>query len=165
MGDDGVLPRLAQWAFAKAWLGCVFSGVYALGGHFGWPGGVLTAAAVLAAVALAVTVAWLPGWTHERPTGIRVADIGARALVWTGFAAAVAGLLVGSPAVGAVAGALLLDTARRTFAPGWDPLRALRPRPMPPRSHPAAGVSRARKASPSGRLGSRPHSVVRTRSR
>jgi hypothetical protein len=113
-GADDVLMRAGRWLLAKVWLGCLLSGGYAAGRHFGWPQALLTVVALAGAVALAVVVAWLPAWTRDRPTGTPV-DVGLRAVVWAGLAAGVCALLIGAPAVGTVAGALLLSTAWHTF--------------------------------------------------
>jgi hypothetical protein len=113
-GADDVLMRVGRWLLAKVWLGCLLSGGYAAGRHFGWPQALLTVVALAGAVALAVVVAWLPAWTRDRPTGTPV-DVGLRAVVWAGLAAGVCALLIGAPAVGMVAGALLLSTAWHTF--------------------------------------------------
>ncbi|WP_127502160.1 hypothetical protein [Actinoplanes solisilvae] len=114
-GGDDLIERAGRWLLAKVWLGCLLSGGYAAGNHFGWPQGVRALTALLAAVALAAVAVWLPLWTRQRPSGVAVVDIGVRALAWAGLTISVAGLLAGSPAVGAVAGALLLSTAWRTF--------------------------------------------------
>jgi hypothetical protein len=142
-GDDDVLARLGRWLLAKVWLGCLLSGGYALGRHFGWPQALLTVAACIGAVALALAVAWLPVWTRERPSGIVVVDVGLRAIVWAGLVLSVLALLIGMPQVGAVAGALLLSTAWRTFGR----------RPAIPPRHPARRVTHAGPPHPRRRPG------------
>lgn len=112
---DALLNRAGRWVFAKVWLGCLLSGLYAFSRHIGWPEALVTLFAVLGAVGLALAAAWLPIWTREYAIGIAVVDIGVRVVVWTGLAVAVVSLLIGSPAVGAVAGGLLLSTAWRTW--------------------------------------------------
>ena len=125
--DDDPLIRVGRWALAKVWFGVVVSGGYALGRHFDWPQAFLTAAAVLGAVALALASSFLPIWTRQRPSGIPVADVGLRVMVWGGLVLSVLALLVGTPAVGMVAAALLLSTAARTFGDPFAPfLRRLR---------------------------------------
>ncbi|WP_328477216.1 hypothetical protein OHA21_23940 [Actinoplanes sp. NBC_00393] len=141
MANDDVLVSLGRWALGKVWFGVVLSGGYALGRHFHWPQAFLTAAAVLGAVGLALASSFLPIWTRERPSGIPVADIGLRVMVWAGLVGSVIALLIGMPAVGMVAAALLLNTAARTFGDPFLPfLRRLRitpvARPARPR-HPA----------------------------
>ncbi|MEV6342535.1 hypothetical protein [Actinoplanes sp. NPDC051851] len=134
---DDPLVRFGRWAVAKAWVGCVLSGGYFLGRHYHWPQAFLTMAAVLGAVALALAASVLPVWTRQRPSGIPVADVGLRVIVWSGLVAAVTGLLIGAPGIGMMAAALLLSTAARTFkdpfaafarritspAPAWHPPR------------------------------------------
>src|SRR5215218_8391507 len=71
---DDVLARMGRWVLAKVWLGCLLSGAYAIGRHFGWPQAVLTTAAVLGALALALATWWLPLWTTCSTTGIAVID-------------------------------------------------------------------------------------------
>ncbi|MEV6300231.1 hypothetical protein AB0M02_12580 [Actinoplanes sp. NPDC051861] len=129
-GDDLVV-RFGRWALAKVWFGVVLSGGYALGRHFHWPQAFLVGAAVLGAVALALASSFLPVWTRERPSGIPVADIGLRVMVWSGLAGSVVAMLIGMPAVGMVALALLLNTAARTFGDPFLPfLRRLRITPV-----------------------------------
>jgi hypothetical protein len=121
------LVRLGRWALAKIWFGVVLSGAWALGRHFHWPQAFLTAAAVLGAVGLALASSFLPIWTRQRPSGIPVADVGLRVMVWGGLTVSTIALLVGEPAVGMVAAALLLNTAARTFGDPFGPfLRRLR---------------------------------------
>ncbi|GAA0462877.1 hypothetical protein Aca07nite_76400 [Actinoplanes capillaceus] len=121
------LVRVGRWALAKVWFGVVLSGGYALGRHYDWPQAFLTAAAVLGAVALALASSFLPIWTRQRPSGIPVADVGLRVMVWGGLTGSVIALLLGMPAVGMVAAALLLNTAARTFGDPFAPfLRRLR---------------------------------------
>ncbi|TQS43060.1 hypothetical protein [Cryptosporangium phraense] len=115
--DDDLLGRAGRWLLAKIWFGCVFSGFYALSRHFAWPDALVSIAAALGALGLAVAAYWLPIWTREYTTGIRFVDVTIRVVVWLGLVAAVVSLLVGEPAVGLVAGALLLTTAWRTFGP------------------------------------------------
>jgi len=119
---DDMLARAGRWLLAKVWLGCVLSGAYALGRHFGWPQALLTIAAVLGAVALSLAAWWLPLWTTHSTTGIAVVDVSLRIIVWGSLAACVVALLIGMPGVGAVAGALLISTATRTFHPKLKPL-------------------------------------------
>ncbi|MBB4744685.1 ABC-type phosphate transport system permease subunit [Actinoplanes octamycinicus] len=124
---DDPLVRFGRWALAKVWLGCVLSGGYALGRHYHWPQAFLTAAAVLGAVAIALTCSFLPIWTRHRPSGIPVVDVGLRVMVWGGLVASVLALLIGTPAVGMVAAALLLNTAAQSFGDPFAPfLRRLR---------------------------------------
>lgn len=125
-GDDALM-RMGRWLLAKVWFACLLSGAYAIGRHFGWPQALLTLGAMIGAVALAMAAAWLPIWTRDRPTGIPPLDIGLRVVVWTGLVAGVAALLIGRPAVGLVAGALLLTAAWRTFRPD-APVPVPRPR-------------------------------------
>src|SRR4051794_9241222 len=94
---DDVLLRMGRWLLVKVWVGCLLSGAYAIGRHFGWPHVLLTLAAVVGAVVLALTVTWLPIWTRERSWGVAPLDIGLRALVWLGLLTAVVGLLIGNP--------------------------------------------------------------------
>ncbi|MFG1922070.1 hypothetical protein [Cryptosporangium sp. NPDC048952] len=125
-GDD-LLGRAGRWVFAKVWFGCLLSGLYAFSSHIGWPQAVVILFAVLGAVCLAVTSLWLPYWTRGHLTGVVVVvDVAVRIVVWAGLVVTVVCLLVGDPAVGAVAGALLVNTAWRTFGekpeirrPGW----------------------------------------------
>jgi hypothetical protein len=145
--SDDVLVRAGRWLLAKVWLGALLSGAYGLGRHFGVPEAMRTTAAIIGAVALALVAGWLPYWTRERPTGIRLVDVGLRAVVWASLLAAVVALLIGAPAVGAVAGALLLTAAGQTFG---RELRLGRGRPgrgprVPPRRPDArAGGDRRR---------------------
>lgn len=131
--DDDLLGRAGRWVFAKVWLGCLLSGLYAFSRHIGWPQVVVVLFAVLGAVTLALASLWLPFWTRGHFTGIALFDIAARIMVWAGLVVAVVCLLLGDPAVGAVAGALLLTTAWRTFGPASKeataraPGRAARP--------------------------------------
>ncbi|MEU4426858.1 hypothetical protein AB0F81_40075 [Actinoplanes sp. NPDC024001] len=127
MTSDDVVVRLGRWALGKVWFGVVLSGGYALGRHFDWPRAFLTTAAVLGAVGLALASSFLPVWTRQRPSGIPVADVGLRVMVWAGLVGSVAALLIGMPAVGMVAAALLLTTAARTFGDPFLPvLRRMR---------------------------------------
>jgi hypothetical protein len=119
---DDVVARMGRWVLAKVWLGCMLCGAYALGRHFGWPQAVLTTAAVLGAMTLALAAWWLPHWTARATTGVAIVDVGLRVIVWGGLAACVVALLIGMPAVGAVAAALLINTAARTFHPHLAPL-------------------------------------------
>jgi hypothetical protein len=124
---DDPLVRFGRWALAKVWFGVVLSGGWVLGRHFDWPQAFLTVAAVLGALGLALASSFLPIWTRQRPSGIPVADIGLRVMVWGGLILSVIALLVGEPAVGMVAAALLLNTAARTFGDPFAPfLRRLR---------------------------------------
>ncbi|WP_035855009.1 hypothetical protein [Cryptosporangium arvum] len=116
-GSDDLVGRAGRWVFAKVWLGCLLSGLYAFTRHIGWPEAVVIMFAVFGAIFLAVASVWLPFWTRGHLTGIALLDVAARIVVWLGLIVAVVCLLVGSPAVGAVAGALLLTTAWRTFGP------------------------------------------------
>ncbi|BCJ40574.1 hypothetical protein GCM10010168_80920 [Actinoplanes ianthinogenes] len=118
---DDPLVRFGRWALAKVWFGGVVSGAYALGRHYHWPQAFLTAAAVLGAVAIALTCSFLPIWTRHRPSGIPVVDVGLRVMVWGGLVASVIALLIGTPAVGMVAAALLLTTAAQTFGDPFVP--------------------------------------------
>jgi len=122
VSTDEVLARAGRWLLAKVWLGCVLSGAYAAGRHFGWPQALLTTAGVLGALALSLASWWLPLWTARSSTGIAIIDTGLRIVVWGSLAACVVALLIGMPAVGAVAGALLISTAARTFHPNFKPL-------------------------------------------
>jgi hypothetical protein len=140
-GADDLIERAGRWLLAKVWLGCLLSGGYAAGNHFGWPQGLRTFAAVIAAVVLAVVSVWLPAWTRQRPSGVAVADVGLRVLAWLGLTVCVVCLLLGAPAVGAAAGALLLSTAWRTFGD-----RVVRP---------AGRAGRARRADAGNRPGHR----------
>ncbi|GAA4967077.1 hypothetical protein [Actinoplanes utahensis] len=143
---DDVLFRLGRWAIAKIWFGVVVSGAYAIGLHFDWPRMFLTAAAVLGAVALALASSFLPVWTRARPSGIPVADIGLRVMVWGGLSAVAGALLVGMPSVGMVAAALLLTTAARTFGDPFAPvLRRLRI--TPPVRHGRAASAETRRGT------------------
>ncbi|GIF04097.1 hypothetical protein [Actinoplanes siamensis] len=150
---DDPLVKFGRWALAKVWFGGVVSGAYALGRHYHWPQAFLTFAAVLGAVALAAACSFLPIWTRHRPSGIPVVDIGLRVMVWGGLTASVIALLIGLPAVGMVAAALLFSTAARTFRDPFVPfLRRLPITPaVPHREH-----SRSRSAS-SGTAGAGPH--------
>ncbi|WP_430790127.1 hypothetical protein [Actinoplanes sp. G11-F43] len=121
-GTDDVLVRLGRWALAKVWFGVVVSGGWAIGQHYDWPRAFLSAAAVLGAVALAMASSFLPVWTRQRPSGIPVADVGLRVMVWGGLIIAVIALLIGMPAVGMVAAALLVNAAARTFGDPFAPL-------------------------------------------
>ena len=143
---DDVLFRLGRWAIAKIWFGVLVSGAYAIGLHFDWPRMFLTTAAVLGAVALALASSFLPVWTRQRPSGIPVADIGLRVMVWGGLTVVVGALLVGMPSVGMVAAALLLSTAARTFGDPFAPLLR-RLRITPPVGH-ARPARRANGATP-----------------
>ena len=116
-GDDDLFERAGRWLLAKVWLGCVLSGVYAFTRTVGWPDLVVTLAAALGAVGLAMVALWLPVWTHEYRFGTGLWDVGARVVVWLGLVVAVGSLLLGEPAAGAGAGALLVTTAWRTFGP------------------------------------------------
>ncbi|WP_436529808.1 hypothetical protein [Actinoplanes sp. HUAS TT8] len=128
---DDPLFRLGRWALAKVWFGCVVSGGYTLGRHYHWPQAFLTSAAVLGAVALALACSFLPIWTRQRPSGIPVVDVGLRVMVWGGLVATVIALLIGTPAVGMVAAALLFSTAARTFKDPFVPF--IRRLPITPR--------------------------------
>ena len=141
VNPDDVLVRAGRWALGKVWFGCVLSGGYALGRHYHWPEAFLTAAAVLGAVALALASSFLPVWTRQRPSGIPAADVGLRVMVWAGLTGSVLALLIGRPAVGMVAAALLLNTAARTFGDPFAPmLRRLRI--TPPVVHRVAAARR-----------------------
>jgi hypothetical protein len=145
--NEDVLIRLGRWALGKVWFGAVLSGGYALGRHFDWPRAFLTAAAVLGAVGLALASSFLPIWTRQRPSGIPVADVGLRVMVWAGLTGSVVALLIGMPAVGMVAAALLLHTAARTFGDPFLPvLRRLRI--TPPVRYVPAGPGRRRASGP-----------------
>jgi hypothetical protein len=121
------LVRLGRWTLAQVWFGGVVSGGYALGRHYHWPQVFVTFAAVLGAIALALAGSFLPIWTRHRPSGIPFVDIGLRVMVWGGLVASVVALLIGRPAVGMVAAALLFSTAARTFKDPFVPfLRRLR---------------------------------------
>jgi hypothetical protein len=135
--SDDLLARAGRWVFAKVWLGCLLSGLYAFTRHIGWPEALVILCAALGAVGLAVGSHWLPFWTHGHLTGIALVDVSARIVVWAGLVVAVICLLVSAPAVGAVAGALLLTTAWRTFA-RVRPEPSAAPRRPPPRQRPAA---------------------------
>lgn len=115
LSADDVLARMGRWVLAKVWLGCLLSGAYALGRHFGWPQAFLTTAAVLGALTLSLAAWWLPLWTARATTGVAVIDVGLRIGVWGSLAVCVVALLIGMPAVGAVAAALLINTAARAF--------------------------------------------------
>ena len=119
-GADDLLLRVARWVIMKVWLGCALSAWYAVGHRFGWPELVLTIAAVLGAILLALASLGLPRWTvehNEFGVGIAFVDIGVRVLVWLGLTACVVALLVSAPAVGSAGGALWLTTVIRTFGP------------------------------------------------
>ena len=158
---DDVLMRFGRWLLAKVWIGCLLSGGYAVGRHFGWPQALLTAAGVLGAVALALVVAWLPIWTRERTTGVFLIDVGMRATVWTGLVLCVVALLIGMPAVGTVAGALLLTTAWRTFhagpSAGEGRFRLGATRPWPAERVPETTAAARDVPRPPRGLGGRPH--------
>ncbi|GIF36756.1 hypothetical protein [Actinoplanes xinjiangensis] len=160
------LIRVGRWALAKVWFGVVLSGGWVLGRHFDWPQAFLTAAAVLGAVTLALASSFLPVWTRQRPSGIPVADVGLRVMVWGGLVVSVIALLVGMPAVGMVSAALLLNTAARTFGDPFAPLlrrlritpavrhavpgRRLRPEP-PARPAARPDQTRSRRPAPARR--------------
>lgn len=118
---DDPLFRLGRWALAKVWFGGVVSGAFALGRHYHWPQAFLTFAAILGAIGLALVCSFLPLWTRQRPSGIPVVDVGLRVLVWGGLVVAVIALLLGLPAVGMTAAALLFTTAARTFKDPFVP--------------------------------------------
>lgn len=131
--SDDVLVRAGRWALGKVWFGCVLSGGYAIGRHYHWPQAFLTVAAVLGAIGLALATSFLPVWTRQRPSGIPVADVGLRVMVWAGLTGSVIALLLGMPAIGMVAAALLLNTAARTFGDPFAPaLRRMRITPAVP---------------------------------
>lgn len=115
--SDDLLERAGRWVFAKVWFGCLLSGLYAFTRHIGWPEALVSTLAGLGAVGLAVASWWLPVWTRAHTSGIALLDIGVRAAVWGGLVIAVLCLLVGAPAVGMVAGALILSAAWQTFGP------------------------------------------------
>jgi hypothetical protein len=119
---DSALAKILRWIAGKVWFGAVLSSAWAVGDHYGWPEAILTAMATLGAVGLAVTVVYLPVWTEHWTTGARPVDFAAKTIVWLGVTAPVAALLIGQPAVGAPAGALLLITAGRTFGRHLNPL-------------------------------------------
>ncbi|MEU8659581.1 hypothetical protein [Actinoplanes philippinensis] len=148
------LVRFGRWALAKVWFGVVLSGGYALGRHYDWPQVFLTAAAVLGAVTLALASSFLPVWTRQRPSGIPVADVGLRVMVWGGLVISVIALLVGMPAVGMVAAALLLNTAARTFGDPFAPLLR-RLRITPAVRHIASGQRVRPQTAPSDQTRSR----------
>jgi hypothetical protein len=170
---DDMLTRAGRWVLAKVWLGCMLSGAYALGRHFGWPQALLTVTAGLGALVLAVAVAWLPLWTHDRPSGVALVDVGLRVLVWAGLAGSVVALLIGVPAVGTAAGALLLVTAWHTFrrpspparcvqcprcrAIAADPRRRTR-RPGAQRGHADSRITRSAGSTTAGSMASPPAS-------
>ena len=161
MANDDVLVRIGRWALGKIWVGVVLSGGYALGRHFQWPQAFLTAAAVLGAIGLALASSFLPIWTRERPSGIPVADVGLRVMVWAGLVGSVVALLIGMPAVGMVAAALLLNTAARTFGDPFLPfLRRLRITPPVARvARPVGGFSAGSRPAGVHPAGSRPAGV------
>ncbi|MEU4690239.1 hypothetical protein [Actinoplanes sp. NPDC023714] len=131
--SDDVLVRAGRWALGKVFFGCVLSGAYAVGRHYDWAQAFLTVAAVLGAAGLALVASFLPIWTRQRPSGIPVADVGLRVMVWGGLTGSVIALLIGMPAVGMVAAALLLSTAARTFGDPFAPfLSRLRITPATP---------------------------------
>ena len=146
---DDVLVRLGRWALGKVWVGCVLSGGYAIGRHYHWPQMFLTAAAVAGAIALALAASFLPAWTRQRPSGIPVADVGLRVMVWAGLVGSVVALLIGVPAVGMVAAALLLTTAARTFGDPFLPF--LRRVSIIAPARPPAGTARRRTGAPARR--------------
>ncbi|SDS11393.1 hypothetical protein [Actinoplanes derwentensis] len=159
-GTDDVLVRFGRWALAKIWFGVLVSGAWAIGQHYHWSQAFLTVAAVLGALALALASSFLPVWTRQRPSGISVADVGLRVMVWGGLIIGVIALLIGMPAIGMVAAALLLNTAARTFGDPFGPfLRRLQVTPAvrhtsrstPPR-HPAS----SRRPRPAARSASGP---------
>ncbi|AGL17910.1 hypothetical protein [Actinoplanes sp. N902-109] len=119
---DDIVARAGRWLIAKVWLGCVLSAAWATGQHFGWPHALLTVAAVVGAVAMFLTALWLPAWTLHHRLDIPFVDVSLRVVVWAGLAACVLSLFVSYPAVGAVAGALLLHTAWLTVRHRLEPL-------------------------------------------
>ncbi|HWS38553.1 MAG TPA: hypothetical protein VN408_38165 [Actinoplanes sp.] len=121
-GTDDVVVRFGRWAIAKLWFGVLVSGAWAVGQHYHWSQAFLTVAAVLGAVGLALASSFLPVWTRQRPSGIPVADVGLRVMVWGGLIVGVIALLVGAPMVGMPTAALLLTTAARTFGDPFGPL-------------------------------------------
>ncbi|GAA2708647.1 hypothetical protein [Actinoplanes palleronii] len=165
MSDDfgDPLVRFGRWALAKVWVGCIVSGGYALGRHYHWPQIFLTGAAVLGAVLLALAGSFLPVWTRQRPSGIPVVDVGLRVMVWSGLVVSVIALLIGLPAVGMVAAALLLTIAGRTFRDPFAPLLR-RLRITPPVVHHSARAPRhpANAPSPAARTARAPSPAART---
>jgi hypothetical protein len=159
---DDPLIRLGRWALAKVWFGVVLSAGWALGRHFDWPQVFLTTAAVLGAVTLALASSFLPVWTRQRPSGIPVADVGLRVMVWGGLVISVIALLVAMPAVGMVAAALLLNTAARTFGDPFAPLlRRLRITPAVRHVSPGRPIRRETPARPDRIRSRRPASARR----
>lgn len=157
LGVDDVVARAGRWLIAKVWLGCVLSAGYAVGRHFGWPEALLTGAGVLGAVALSMMTLWLPGWTTHHTVGVPLVDVALRVAVWAGLTACVVSLLIGRPAVGAVAGALLINTAVTTFRPRCRPLlRRLH------RRHRQPFPRRRADGPPGGRQPARPAASRRT---
>lgn len=122
VSQDSATAKILRWVMSKVWFGAVLSSLWAVGDHYGWPQAILTAMAAIGAVGLAVMVVYLPVWTAHWSTGARPVDFAAKTIVWLGVAAPVAALLIGQPAVGAPAGALLLITAGRTFGRHLNPL-------------------------------------------
>ncbi|WP_433825483.1 hypothetical protein ACQP2E_25620 [Actinoplanes sp. CA-015351] len=131
--SEDPLVRVGRWALGKVWFGCVLSGAYAAGRHYHWSQAFLSVAAVLGAIGLALATSFLPIWTRQRPSGIPVVDVGLRVMVWAGLTGSVIALLIGMPAIGMVAMALLLTTAARTFGDPFAPfLRRLPITPVVP---------------------------------
>ncbi|BBH68148.1 hypothetical protein ACTI_48330 [Actinoplanes sp. OR16] len=131
--SDDVVARVGRWALGKVFFGCLLSGAYAVGRHYDWSQAFLTVAAVLGAAGLALAASFLPVWTRQRPSGIPVADIGLRVMVWGGLTVLVIALLIGMPMLGMMAAALLLTTAARTFGDPFAPfLSRLRITPATP---------------------------------
>lgn len=164
-GQDTLLARAARWIIGKIWFGCVLSGIYYAGQHYGWPEFVQTIIATVGAVALALVSVYLPVWTRTWTTGARPLDLGIKWAVWLGLFVPVGGLLVGSPATGACALALLLVSLGRTFQDRLGPaMRGLRmehpvrpaPTAPPRRIHPAARPRTTPAHPPAGRRVSAP---------
>jgi hypothetical protein len=131
--ESDVLARAGRWALGKVFFGCLLSGAYAVGRHYDWSQAFLSIAAVLGAIGLTLVASFLPIWTRQRPSGIPVADVGLRVMVWGGLTGSVIALLIGFPMVGMVAAALLLTTAARTFGDPFAPfLHRLRITPPAP---------------------------------
>jgi hypothetical protein len=133
INNEDVLVRAGRWALGKVFFGVLLSGAYAVGRHYDWSQAFLSLAAVLGAVGLALVASFLPIWTRQRPSGIPVADVGLRVMVWGGLTGSVIALLIGFPMIGMVAAALLLNTAARTFGDPFAPfLNRLRITPATP---------------------------------
>lgn len=164
-GWDTWYGRLARWVFFKTWFGAVLTGGFLIGGHYGWPDGIKTAAATFGAVALAGAVLYLPVWTRTFTTDLPGLDTAVKTVAWVGIAAPVVGLLIALPAAGAPAGALLLVAAVKTFGNRLEPIaRRLRMERPKARTAPApvAVTPPARRPAPGQRPRTAPTGHGRT---